>query len=95
MHCQNQPGSRNLGGNWLRIIISTLKGKKPGKRRIAEVILLPHGGSGITGRKESRMKKTIKIADYDTQKNIKTSVEKNAGKLEEITKILESGGGIE
>jgi len=41
------------------------------------------------------MKRTIKIADYDTQRDIKFSVEGNAEKLNNITKILESGGGIE
>jgi len=41
------------------------------------------------------MKKTIKVADHDTQRYIKVTAESNAAKLDGITKILESGGGIE
>ena len=39
------------------------------------------------------MKWVIKVADYDTQREIKFSVEGNAAKLDDITKLLESGGG--
>ena len=38
------------------------------------------------------MKRTIKIADYDTQRYIKVTAESNASKLDGITKNLESGG---
>lgn len=41
------------------------------------------------------MERTIKIADYETQRGIKFSVEGNAEKLNNITTLLESGGGIE
>lgn len=41
------------------------------------------------------MKQTIKVADYDTQKAIQSCVAGNAEKLDGITKVLESGGGIE
>ena len=40
------------------------------------------------------MKRVIKVADYDTQRETKFSVEGNAAKLDDITKFLESGGGI-
>ena len=39
------------------------------------------------------MKRTIKVADYDTQRYIKVTAESNASKLDGITKNLESGGG--
>ena len=40
------------------------------------------------------MKRTIKVADYDTQKAIQSCVAGNAEKLDGITKVLESGGGV-
>ena len=39
------------------------------------------------------MVRTVKISDYETQRDIKFSVEGNSSKLDRITTFLESGGG--
>lgn len=43
--------------------------------------------------KEDGMVRTVKISDYETQRDIKFSVEGNSSKLDRITTFLESGGG--
>ena len=40
------------------------------------------------------MVRTVKISDYETQRDIKFSVEGNSSKLDRITTFLESGGGV-
>ena len=43
-------------------------------------------------RKGERMKRTVKIADYGTQRDIKFCAEGNSAKLDRITTFLEYGG---